>query len=215
MKSTELTLAEESNREGLNVTKLAHFFNVALAGKTAGADAYLKKFTHFDPRLLRELTGKRIKGALIDVDACIAPPYAPIPDENLGHIDNMKCDGLNVGIYSNCKGMDRLWPLRAMGIRMYAGRHAKPSAAGFRDACKDMDFAPDETWMLGDNPLTDGGAVGVLEGVAFVEPIPVDPRYVSAAKRVKLSVMGLFRQLAIARTLSNNTKILRLPSAFS
>lgn len=208
--SKEIIVPGEVDREGLDANKLRHFFDVVLRGKTANADAYLEEFVAFDVDRLRDLTGKSAQNVLLDVDDCLAPPYGPILDANLGHIDNMKRGGVNFGVYSNCKGMDRLEPLREMGIPIYSGKHAKPSATGFIEVCRTMDFDPAKTWMVDDNPLTGGGAVGVLEGVAFVKPIGVDPTHVSAKKRVKLFLSGLFRQLAMARTLQGNTKIHRL-----
>lgn len=201
----------ETDREGVNGDKLGHFFDVMLKGKTRGADAYLRGFTDFDIPLLSVLTRKRILSLLLDVDGCIATPYGPIQDQNLGHIDNLQRDGVAVGVYSNCQDMPRLDPLRKMGIPIYDGAFAKPARVGFLDACRKMNFDPQKTWMVGDNPLTDGGAVGVLGGVAFVEPIAVDPRYVTTQKKaVALAVSGLLREMAITRTLFMNPQIHRM-----
>ena len=208
--SREIIIPDEVDREGLDANKLAHFFDVVWARKTAKADAYLESFLAFDICHLRDLTGKAAENILLDVDDCIAPPYGPILDANLGHIDDMKRAGVNFGVYSNCKGMERLAPLRDMGIPIYSGKHAKPFATGFIEVCRTMDFNPQKTWMVDDNPLTGGGAVGVLEGVAFVKPIGVDPKYVPLKKRAKLYLSGLFRKLGIFRTLQGNRKIHRL-----
>lgn len=180
-------------------------------GKTTDADAYLEEFTDFEVYTLRCVTGKALLDVLLDVDACIAPPYGPILDKNLGHIDDLKRTGMRFGVYSNCKGMERLDPLREMGVPIYSGNKAKPAASGFIEVCKSMDFDPESTWMVGDNPLTDGGAVGVLEGMAFVKPIAVDKRYVpSQSKRTKLAISGWLRSLAMFRTMFDNDKIIRL-----
>jgi predicted HAD superfamily phosphohydrolase YqeG len=203
----EIIVPCEVDREGLSAEKVRHFLDVVMRGKTADADACLEKFTHFDVDKLRALTGKAIENVLLDIDDCIAYPYGPILEENLGHIDNMKRAGVNFGVYSNCKGMARLDPLRKMNIPIYSGRHSKPSASGFIDACGTMDFNPNTTWMVDDNPITGGGAVGVLEGVAFVKPVGVDLQYVSLKRRPKLFLDNFFRRLAMAGTLQNNTKI--------
>lgn len=203
----EIVIPDEVDREGLNPDKLRHFLAVMFKNKTAEADVYLARFVDLDIHRLRDLTGKAAHNVLLDVDDCIAPPYGPILEENLGHIDNMKREGVHFGVYSNCKGMERLTPLSEMGIPIYSGRHAKPSSAGFLEVCRTMDFDPSKTWMVDDNPLTGGGAVGVLEGVAFVNPIGADPKYVSAKKRARLYLSGLLRKLAIFRTLQGNTKI--------
>ena len=205
--SKEIVTAE-ANREGLNADKIRHFFGV-MGGKTRAADVYLEEFTRFDVRRLREETGKRVSNALLDVDDCTAYPYGPFPDKNLGHIDNLKRDGVGIGVYSNCKAMERLAPLREMNVPIYGGDVAKPAGSGFIEVCGTMDFDPAETWMVDDNPLTGGGAVGVLEGVAFVKPMGVNPEYVAFKKRLKLAFSGLLRKIAIARTLQGNGKILR------
>ena len=201
---------EEANREGLDPIKLKHFFDVVVLGKTARADAYLNDFGQFDIEHLRDLTGKFLAHVLLDVDGCIAPPYGPIRDENLGHIDDLKRRGVSFGVYSNCKGMERLQPLRQMDVPIYSGKHAKPAAKGFIEACESMNFDPNKTWMIGDNPLTDGGAVGVLEGTVFVKPIATDYRLIgSKLKRASMFFSGIFRKLALARTLDGNKKIHR------
>ena len=201
----------ETDREGLNFDKIQHFLGVMLGNKTANADAFLNSFDAFDVEMLRELTGKSITNVLLDIDGCIAPPYGPIISQNLAHIDNLKRKGVNFGVYSNCKSMDRLNPLREMDVPVYDGHRAKPAAAGFIEVCLGMNFDPSQTWMVDDNPLTGGGAVGVLEGMAFVNPIQVDKRYVpSRSKRVKLALSGILRGFAIQRTLQNNPQMHRL-----
>ncbi len=199
-----------TDREGLNGVKLRHFMNVMLSGKTRAADAYLGNFADFDVRQLEMLTRKKIGHILLDIDGCIAPPYGPIRDENLGHIANMKLTGIGVGVYSNCQDMPRLDPLRAMDVPIYGGMIAKPAAEGFLAACQSMGFDPETTWMVGDNPLTDGGAVGVLGGVAFVKPLDVDSHYVPGKKLVPLALAGILREMALVRTLLDNTKIHRV-----
>lgn len=196
------------SREGVDMEKVAHFLKV-VRGHTRGADAYLDKFAHFDVEKLRTLTGKRIHNLLVDVDACIAPAYGPILEENLVHADLLLQQGLGIGIYSNCKSGERLTPLYDMGIRSYEGKHAKPKRQGFLDACDEFGFDPASTWMIGENPNTDGGAIGVLEGMAFVKPVPEDLKILSMKKRIVLPVQRALRGVAIHRTLSGNSSILR------
>lgn len=195
---------QEITREGLNIPKITHTLGVFFAGKTAAADAYLESFIDFDPEILREVTGKKIKNVLLDIDGCVAPQYGPILPENLQQIGDLLQQGVRVAVYSNCKAMNRLQPLRDMGIQIYDGNIAKPSKEGFLKVCEIIGFDPAETWMVGDNPTTDGGAIGVLEGMAFIKAIPVDPKYVkSPLKRLAMYGANFIRDLSIRRTFSS------------
>lgn len=205
----EIVRADEVDREGVSFMKARHLLATIFLGRTRGADAYLEKFTDFDIRSLRGRTGKRIRNVLLDVDGCIAPPYREILEENIVHVDHLIGVGVHLGVYSNCKGMERLRPLVERNIPIYSGAHPKPSKEGFLDACESMQFHPLETWMIGDNPTTDGGAVGVLEGMAFVRPVHVIPPGLSFKKRASMHGADLLRRTAIAATLLRNKKIIR------
>lgn len=196
------------DREGLSTEKVGHFFRV-LTGHTRKADAYLDEFSHFDVEALRVLTEKRISHLLVDIDACIAPAYGPILPKNIEHLERLLAQDLEIGIYSNCKGNERLRPLHDMGIRSYEGRYPKPQRQGFLEACDTFKFDPASTWMIGENPNTDGGAIGVLEGMAFVKPVPEDPRILSFKKRAILPFQKAFREMAIQATVLGNSGMIR------
>lgn len=199
---------EDYNREGVSFEKIAHFMQTVFFGKTKSADVYLDKFYDFDVEKLRKLTDKKLHSILLDIDACIAPAYNEIIPENIQKIRELLSQ-IKIGIYSNCKAMERLNPLIEMGIPIYSGELSKPSKEGYLDACKEFGFQPDATWMVGENPATDGGAVGVLEGMAFVKPIPENNMNLGLKKEIILPFQKLFRYLAINATLKNNTNILK------
>lgn len=200
-------LTTQHGREGLSMEKATHFMRV-LSGYTRSADAYLDTFTDFDVEALRALTGKQIDHLLVDIDACIAPAYAPILVENISHAEGLLSRGLQIGIYSNCKGSERLRPLLDLDIRSYEGKYSKPDRRGFLEACERFHFDPQNTWMVGENPNTDGGAIGVLGGMAFVKPIPEDPSVLSSKKKMILPFQRALRQAGIiATTLGNNRMI--------
>jgi predicted HAD superfamily phosphohydrolase YqeG len=104
--------------------------------------------------------------------------------------------------------MERLKPLYELGIKSYEGRYPKPLKEGFLESCDRFKFDPAVTWMIGDNPNTDGGAVGVLEGMAFVAPIADNPGAMSWKKRMISPFQRLFREMAIQRTISGNNDII-------
>ncbi len=206
--SNNTLIEAKHDREGLSTEKVGHFFRV-LSGHTRKADAYLDEFSHFDVDALRALTKKRINHILVDIDACIAPAYGPILPKNLEHLERLLTQGLEIGIYSNCKGSERPRPLHEMGIGSYEGRYPKPQRQGFLEACDTFKFDPASTWMIGENPNTDGGAIGVLEGMAFVKPVSENPRKLSFKKRVVLPFQKALREIAIQATVLGNSGMIR------
>lgn len=113
-----------------------------------------------------------------------------------------------MGFYSNNNMDERLKPLTDLGVKIYVGEYPKPMAEGFLDACEEFEFDPATTWMAGDNPATDGGAVGVLEGMVLVKPIEQNNEVLSTKKRAKLVVQKLLRALAMFFTTVGNKKLL-------
>jgi predicted HAD superfamily phosphohydrolase YqeG len=199
----------ETNREGLNFTKTSFFFK-SLLGKTRAADAYLERFTDFDPEQLQTQTRKVIKAILLDIDACIAPIYQDILPENIEKIKNLLADGFAVAIYSNCTDLERLKPLHDIGIPVYKGSIPKPDPQGFLDACANFGFDPKKTWMIGDNPSTDGGAIGTLGGMVIIKPIPDgDISHLPLKKRAIIQMRNILRSMVLCSTLINNKSIIR------
>jgi predicted HAD superfamily phosphohydrolase YqeG len=209
LKIMSIESSGEMYREGVNLAKLTHGVDVIFGVEPLAVDAYLDRFADFDVKALRELTRKSLLSVLIDVDDCIAPPYGTILPENIEHIDRLRSGGVGVAVYSNCKAMDRLSSLRGMGVQIYAGSIAKPSAEGFRDACSSAGFDPTCTWMIGDNPLTDGGASGVLEGMVFVKPIGGFGPNLSLAKKGRLLFANCLRGIAMGSVLCGNDQVWR------
>ena len=197
------------NREGVSPDKVRHYYRVLFLGVTREADAYLDEFIDFDIQRLQELTGKVISAILLDIDACIAPAYDDILKKNLDKIDQLRADGIGIGICSNSKAMERLNPLIERGIPIYSGKRSKPSADVFLDACTEFGFEPSTTWMVGENPTTDGGAVSVLGGMAFVKPIPAGGKDLGLKKKIMLPVQMALRRIAIWRTVIGNSDIIR------
>lgn len=204
-----MELSCEAYREGVNFAKLTHGADVICGVEPFAVDAYLDKFTHFNVEALRELTYKSLLSVLVDVDDCIAPPYGQILPQNIEHIGSLLSGGVGVAVYSNCKATDRLQPLRDMGVQIYGGNIAKPLSEGFLSACEMARFNPDSTWMIGDNPLTDGGASGVLEGMVFVKPVGGFGPDLSVFKKGRLLVENCLREIAMSSVLCGNDGVWR------
>ena len=207
------------NREGITPAKRDHAKEAMFGNATQGADAYLDRFTDVDLDRIQELTGKKISALLVDIDACTARPYGPILEENIAHFRKLLDDGVKIGVNSNCKSTERLQPLIDMKIPIYDGEISKPEKPSFINACKMIDSDPAETFMVGDNPNTDGGAIGVLGGMIFLKAIPEKWSEVWAfaekspikkiTKTVSVLAQKLTRAIAIKRTLKLNPTIIR------
>lgn len=196
-----------NHREGFFLLKLRFLWKI-LWGRTRGADAFLDKFADFDVVELRRLTGKRLFNLIVDIDGCIAPGYGEILPENIEKIRELIGQGVGVGIYSNASLVERLKPLADLGVKIYDGKYPKPMAEGFLEACEEFGFGPAVTWMIGDNPATDGGAVGVLEGMAFVKPIKQNSKILDWRKRLSLVVQKTLRAVALWITRVGNKNLL-------
>lgn len=199
------------NRERSLTDEIASFGELLLQ-KDRKPDALLDRFVDLDIEKLRAITGKAIKAVLLDIDGCIAPPCGEILSENIERIRELLKSGLKIGVYSNAVQLSRLDVLSDLGIPVYDGEHPKPEKRGFLDACDFFGFDPQTTWMLGDNPLTDGGAMGVLDGVAFVKPILEKIKDLPRNKRVSFYLKKILRRFAMYVLLRRTPDIVRSDS---
>lgn len=172
------------------------------------ADAYPDRFSDFDIEKPRIMTRKAFRAILLDIDGCIAPPCGEILRENARKVEKLLDRDIKIGVYSNCESLPRLDPLKRMGVDIYNGKAPKPESRGFKDACEFSGFNPEETWMVGDNPLTDGGAIGVLEGMVFIKPIPERWKYLPKNKRISFYFKKIFRYLAMRAILRNSPNVI-------
>ena len=102
--------------------------------------------------------------------------------------------GLRVGVVSDTgfdlrPAMDRLGlsPYMDAVVMSYEQGVCKPAASVFRTACDQLGVRPERTLMVGDNPLTDSGAVAAGLYV-FLLPAP-PPKPDRAAWSTSLSLL--------------------------
>lgn len=213
----------ESSREGLDRAKILQAFR-GLTGGTRHAHAYLEKFSDIDVSTLEKLVAIRrgvrpvIHALMLDLDGTLAPAYGPIPAENLVALDRLADNGTKLVIYSNAistVNTQRLDALRAKGIPFFTGSIAKPHPEGFRAVCRQYGLNHRTTWMVGDDPATDGGALNihpdgepVLGGMIFIRPIPTIPGSVKGIKRFTLGVKSLTRFFSLLATTAHNSQLI-------
>jgi HAD superfamily hydrolase (TIGR01509 family) len=94
-------------------------------------------------------------------------------------LEAVRARGLRVGVVSDT-GFDLRPALDRLGVTphldallmSYEQGICKPAAAVFRTACDRLGTRPERTLMVGDNPLTDSGAVAVGMYVLLLPPAP-------------------------------------------
>jgi uncharacterized protein len=155
---------KDFSREGITSKKIIQGFKLLLPGNTKTLCFY-NTFTDFDSKEISKKLGKQLKGIILDVDHCISENRGPIFPENIAHLKKLQAEGLKIVIYSNS-----IWTKRynaiPKGIKVLTDIPAKPNLEGFRIALNELGFSKDEIVMVGDNYLTDGGAIQM--GIPFV-----------------------------------------------
>ncbi|MBI4836302.1 MAG: HAD family hydrolase [Candidatus Abawacabacteria bacterium] len=203
-------VVREQDREGMNPEKFGFGLRVMVRGVLRDhISAYVDSVVDIDPRALTALTGKPVDNLLLDVDGCLAVPEGDILASSLAWVDNLRSRGIHFGVYSNHLSGARLAPLEAVRhIPVYKGTISKPDPRGFLDACRIMGFVPERTWMVGDNPNTDGGGARVLGGFVLVKAIARDKRRLSPWKTVKAPFQDSSRAFAVWRSTYQNPKLI-------
>lgn len=112
-----------------------------------------------------------------------AESWEAFPD-TLPTLEALRDRGLRVGVVSDT-GFDLRPSMDLLGLSRFVETVVmsfeygvcKPAATVFLTACEQLDVRPERTLMVGDNPLTDSGAVAVGMCVFLLpRPAPTGPR---------------------------------------
>ncbi len=115
------------------------------------------------------------------IDSAMHDPWAWVPHADaVPVLEELARAGVTVGLVSNT-GWDVRAPFTVRGLEglvstfvlSYEVGMVKPDAAIFHSACSAVGSAPSRTLFVGDNPVTDGGAVSEGLGVLLVPPAPL------------------------------------------
>ncbi|MBA4336829.1 hypothetical protein C0416_03585 [bacterium] len=176
---------QDISREGLTKEKLLQPLYL-LKPSNNYAVAKVQKFVHMRIEDLNELLGKEYEGIILDVDECVAPHHGEILPENVEHIASMVQQGIRVVIFSNMKASDRYQSVidKTNGkVKVHMSKHAKPDSRGFTECCEKMELPPEKVMMVGDNFITDGGAIRA--GIDFVKVEPIKTENEPIGKKLK------------------------------
>ncbi len=159
----------DNDRESINFKELIQMLKLFLPKYTV-AIARIKKFTDFDVKKINKLTGKDVKGIILDVDGTIAPDRHKILTQNIKHIKKLQKEGLKIVIFSNMNYSNRYEDLDN-SIPVLTHIPAKPDPKGFLMALDIIDLNKKNVLMVGDNYITDGGSIQV--GIDYLNVLPV------------------------------------------
>ena len=181
MTSTNHSIAS-SEREGLTWAKVSRF--LSLPFRPSRLSTYLAA-KRFDEVPLNTLLQDGIKGVLIDADGTIGSHHTRDIDPSiLAHIQKMLQQGLKVAIYTNA-AEDRFQPLEKLGVKVVKNVPPKLARAGFEIAMKEFLGLNDpfKICMIGDNYITDGGAIDVGMRFIHIQPITGNEPIIHALTR--------------------------------
>ena len=161
----------ESNapREGLKWVKIKRFLSLPFSPKSLKT---YKAVQRFEDISIDVLTADGIKGVLLDADGTLGPHHARTFSESVrNHVEQMIALGLRVAIYTNATE-DRFSGFEEVAI--VTDVPPKPDLHGFRIAMEkylQLDD-PATVCMIGDNYITDGGAIDAGMRFIHVQPVP-------------------------------------------
>jgi len=155
-------------REGMKWVKVVRFLSLPFF--PADLKTYLS-VQRFEEVPVDRLVADGITGVLLDADGTLGTHHtrsfsAPV----VAHIQTMLSAGLRVAVYTNA-AEDRFEQLT--GVAVVTDVPPKPDRRGFEQAMRKFLQLEDprKVCMIGDNYLTDGGAV--LAGMRFIHVQPV------------------------------------------
>ena len=156
-------------REGLKWVKIRRFITLPFSPKSLRTYRAVKRFEDVP---IDHLISDGIKGVLLDADGTLGPHHTRVFSESVrDHIAKMLASNLRVAIYTNALE-DRFETFE--GVAIVTDVPPKPDPRGFGIAMKkylQLDD-PATVCMIGDNYITDGGAIDAGMRFIHVQPVP-------------------------------------------
>ena len=159
-----------SEREGLTGAKISRFLSLPFQPSRLLTYISVKRFEEIP---LEILSRDGMEGVLLDADGTLGPHHTcSFEDSVLDHVRAMLRQGLKVAIYTNA-AEDRFQTFEELGVKIVNNVPPKPDRGGFEIAMKEFLGLtnPSKVCMIGDNYITDGGAIDV--GMRFIHVQPV------------------------------------------
>ena len=165
-----MNTADHSNpREGLQWVKIRRFLALPFSPDALRTYQAVQRFEDIS---IDRLITDGIKGVLLDADGTLGPHHTrEFPQSVRDHVRKMAAAGLRVAIFTNAME-DRFDGFE--GVSIVTDVPPKPDPRGFEIAMKrDLRLdAPATVCMIGDNYITDGGAIDAGMRFIHVHPVP-------------------------------------------
>ena len=157
-----------NTREGLTLYKIWRFISLPFFPSKVQTWFAVKNFKDISPAFL---ISAGIQGILLDADGVLGPNGTKVFEESIEiHIQSFLNQGIKVAIYTNARE-DRFDQFK--GVKVVTNVQAKPNPQGFKEAIVNFlkleDFK--KVCMIGDNYITDGGAIELGIPFIFVSPL--------------------------------------------
>lgn len=176
-------------REGLKWVKIRRFLTLPFSPNALRTYQAVRRFEDIS---VDRLVADGIKGVLLDADGTLGPHHTRVfPESVRAHIGEMIAAGLRVAIFTNAME-DRFDAFE--GVAVVTDVPPKPDPRGFEIAMqRDLQLDdPAEVCMVGDNYITDGGAIDAGMRFIHVRPVPGPEKFFH---RVARSVAYTFARL--------------------
>jgi uncharacterized protein len=176
-----------SEREGLTGAKISRFLSLPFQPSRLSTYISVKRFEEIP---LEILSRDEMEGVLLDADGTLGHHHTcSFEGSVLDHVRAMLRQGLKVAIYTNATE-DRFHIFEELGVKIVNNVPPKPDRGGFEIAMKEFLglFNPSKVCMIGDNYITDGGAIDAGMRFIYVQPLPGGEPVIHSATR-KLAYM--------------------------
>ena len=177
-----MTTRRTPEREGFTWAKASRF--LAIPFSPSRLDTF-KQVKRFEDVPVEELLEKGFEGILIDADGTLTSHHErEFTQSVVDHVRNMLEKELKVAIYTNARE-DRFQVFQDMGVKVITNVPAKPDLRGFHIAMTNFLHLEDpaKVCMIGDNYVTDGGAIDAGMQFIHVQPIKGNEPFFHSATR--------------------------------
>ena len=188
--------SSDKSREGFTLQKWVHLLRVIFSSR---ATKVLEAYETFGNVDFVWLWNSWKRGIILDIDECVAPHHWKILPKNIDIIKWLISVWWKIVIFSNMKKSDRYGELEEYGIQVITSTYAKPDVRWFLESCKTLDIPHEQAIMIGDNYLTDGGALSA--GIDFIKIRPIETPEESRKlwRRVQILLRNLVDSMAQVR----------------
>lgn len=176
------TTRPSPEREGLTWAKVSRFLALPFNPSRLNTFMQVKKFEDVP---IERLLAQGFEGILLDADGTLGPHHArEFSQPVIDHVRAMLAKGLKISIYTNA-WEGRFQAFQEMGVKIVTNVPAKPDPHGFRIAMTDFLNLDDpaKVCMIGDNYVTDGGAIDAGMQFIHVQPVKGNEPFFHSATR--------------------------------